>query len=122
MMHSLVFLTRLRWRIITAVLSAVLLLEPVAWSASPLQETDLLIPVKTGEPPAGLAILSHPVHDLKVRVRGPRKKLSALAKSPPQTYNQPLAGLNAGVTPCPLKKTVLSCPTESSLWRSGRTP
>lgn len=104
MTHSLVSLTRWRWGTIIAVLSAVLLLEPVARSASPLQETDLLIPVKTGEPPEGLAILSHPVHDIKVRVRGLRKKLSVLAKSPPPVYNQPLAGLTAGVHSLSIEK------------------
>lgn len=82
----------------------------VAWSAPPLQEMEMLIPVECGQPPDGLAIASAPLHDLNVRVRGPRDLLSALAASPPPVYRQLLDGLNAGLHPLTVEKNRIALP------------
>lgn len=112
MTHSPSFPMRLRRGSILGVLSAAgLLFVLVAWAASPVQDMDVLIPVKTGKPPEGLAILSHPVHDLNVRLRGPRDKLKALSESSLQAYTQPLSNLNGGVHCLTVEKDRLVLPS-----------
>jgi YbbR domain-containing protein len=81
-----------------------------AWSTPPLQETDVLVAVKCGQPPAGLAVAPPVAREMQVRVRGPQERLNALATASLPAYSQPLEGLGAGVHSLTVEKKRIVLP------------
>lgn len=100
---------RLLWIVLAVCLPALFLL---GWPGTSLQETDLLIQVKAGPPPKGLAVASLSVRDISVRVRGTPAQLKRLLASKLQSYVAPLSKLDAGVHSVAIDRTRISLPVK----------
>lgn len=78
-------------------------------SCSLLQETDIFIPVDSGQIPAGLTITGPPLKGIEVHVRGPKSTIRTLSDLKIR-YVLDLSGVKVGINSIPIKKDRITLP------------
>jgi YbbR domain-containing protein len=90
------------------------------WPGLSLQETEIFVPVDSGQIPAGLTITGPPLKDIEVHVRGTKSAIKTLSDLKPR-YVLDLSEVNVGVKSIPIDPDRIHLPRGISIIKANPT-